>query len=85
MSFSIVEQDPDGRLVWEIDYPESHEDWTPFLASQVRIDADGKLHSKFYRKSQKKHITLHMRSHHPLRTSNRPEAGFLTGTGSDRK
>ena len=33
----------DGRLAWEIDYPESHEDWTPFLASQVRIDASQKI------------------------------------------
>ena len=58
----IASQDPDGRLGWEIDFPESHADWTPFLDTQIRIDKDGKLHTKFYRKEQKKHITLNLRS-----------------------
>ena len=59
----IASQDPDGRLGWEIDFPESHADWTPFLDTQIRIDKDGKLHTKFYRKEQKKHITLNLNVH----------------------
>ena len=51
---------------WDIDFPKSDADWTPFLDTQIRIDRNGKLHTKFYRK--KKHITLNVRSHHPMRT-----------------
>ena len=61
-------QDPDVRLGWEIDFPESDADWTPFLDTQIRIDRDGKLYTKFYRKEQKKHIALNLRSQHPMRT-----------------
>ena len=64
----IASEDPNGRLGWEIDFPESDADWTPFLDTQIRIDRDGKLHTKFYRKEQKKHIILNLRSHHPMRT-----------------
>ena len=51
---------------WDIGFPKSDADWTPFLDTQIRIDRNGKLHTKFYRK--KKHITLNVRSHHPMRT-----------------
>ena len=64
----IASQDPDGRLGWEIDFPESDADWTPFLDTQIRIERGGKLHTKFYRKEQKKHITLNLRLHHTMRT-----------------
>ena len=68
MFSSIASQDPDRRLGFEVDYPDSYEEWTPFLASQIRIDEDGILNRTFYRKEQKKQITLHIRSHHPLKT-----------------
>ena len=65
---SIAQQDPDGRLEWEVDFPDSEESFTPFLSTQIRVDADGHVHSKFYRKKQKKSITLHYLSHHPFKT-----------------
>ena len=29
---SIAQQDPDGRLEWEVDFPDSEESFTPFLS-----------------------------------------------------
>ena len=65
---SIAAQDPDGILGWEVDFPEEESSFTPFLSSAIKIDTDGILHSKFYRKEQKKQITLHFRSHHSQNT-----------------
>ena len=64
---SIAAQDGDQRLAWEVDYPETNS-FLPFLGTEIRVDDEGHLHHKFYRKEQKKQITLHYRSHHPLRT-----------------
>ena len=64
----IAEQDPDNRLVWEVDFPDSADHFTPFLGTQIKIDSLGTLHHKYYRKEQKKQITLNFKSHHPLRT-----------------
>ena len=65
---SIAQQDPDGRLEWEVDYPSEEESFTPFLSTQIRIDPKGIVHHKFYRKKQKKQITLHHLSHHSFQT-----------------
>ena len=65
---TIAEQDPDGRLGWEVDFPDEEGSFTPFLSTEIKIDTDGKLHTKFYRKEQKKQITLHYRSHHSQST-----------------
>ena len=62
---SISEQDPDHRIKWELDYPEPGE-FTPFLDTELKIDDEGIFHSRYYRKPQKKKITLHHNSHHPL-------------------
>ena len=43
-------------------------EYVPFLGSQIRVDTDGSISHKFYRKSEKKNITLHYNSHHPLKT-----------------
>ena len=59
---------PDGLLNWKIDFPKSPGDYIPFLGTSVSIDTDGGLKFRYYRKSQKKNITLHAKSHHPLRT-----------------
>ena len=61
---SISNEDPDQLLKWEVDYPENSQEFTPFLDTQIRIDEQGQLHHKFYRKKQKKKITLHANSHH---------------------
>ena len=65
---SIANQDPDGLLNWEIDFPKSPGDYTPFLGTSICIDTEGSLSYRYYRKSQKKNITLHAKSHHRLRT-----------------
>ena len=65
---SISDQDPDGHLGWEIDYPTSPDQFTPFLGTQIRINNEGGLEYKYYRKEQKKQITLNFKSHHPLKT-----------------
>ena len=56
---SIASQDPDGLLNWEIDFPKSTGDYIPFLGTSVSIDMGGGLKFRYYRKSQKKNITLH--------------------------
>ena len=61
---SISNEDPDQLLKWEVDYPENSQEFTPFLDTQIRIDEQGTLHHKFYRKKQKMKITLHANSHH---------------------
>ena len=65
---SISEQDPDNRLKWEVDFPKSNSDSVPFLETGIRIEEDGEISNKFYRKSQKKNITLHFKSHHTMKT-----------------
>lgn len=64
----ISDQDPRGLLKWELDYPESQDGWIPFLDTQLNIDGDGNLHHKYYRKPQKKNITLNFNSHHQFKT-----------------
>ena len=63
----IAEEDPDSRLSREIDFSQTGESFTPFLGTQIRVDGEGHLHYKYYRKPQKKAITLHSRFHHPYR------------------
>ena len=61
----IADKNPDKLLQWEIDFPESDMEFTPFLGTTIRIH--NVLHHKFYRKQQKKDITLHYSLHHPLK------------------
>ena len=63
----IGDQDPNGRIKWEIDFPEPG-NFVPFLDTEVKIDPDGVLVSRYYRKPQNKGIILHAKSHHPLST-----------------
>ena len=64
---SVADQDPDNLLKWEIDFPNNNMEYVPFLGTQIRVDTDGTISHKFYRNSQKKNITLHYNSHHPLK------------------
>ena len=61
----IADQDPDKKLKWEVDFPEQQDDFIPFLNTEVRIEPNGKLTSRLYRKPQQKVITLHNDSCHP--------------------
>jgi hypothetical protein len=63
---NIGKEDPDGLIAWEVDFPDTEGDWTPFLGTEVRVVND-KIESQFYRKPTRKRITLHFKSHHPLR------------------
>ena len=65
---ALANQDPDGLLNWEIDFPKLPGVFIPFLGTSVCIGTDGSLSNRYYRKTQKKNITLHSKSHHPLRT-----------------
>ena len=62
---AISNKDPDGKLSWELDYQADDNKWVPFLNTEVRVDLDGKVRSRLYRKPQKRQITLHSNSHHP--------------------
>ena len=50
---SISNEDPYQLLKWEVGFPESRQDFTPFLNTQIIMDEQGTLHNKFYRKMQK--------------------------------
>ena len=63
----IGEQDPNGRIQWEIDFP-TPGNFVPFLDTEIKIEPDGTLVSRYYRKPQNKGIILHSKSHHPLST-----------------
>ena len=61
----IEGQDPDCLIKLTVDYPETREHYTPFLNMEVKIDQDGGLNTRLYRKPQKKLLTLNAESHHP--------------------
>ena len=63
----ISDQNPNGHLGWEIDYPTTSYQFIPFLGTPIRNSQEGRLEQKYYRKGQKKQITLNYRSHHPMR------------------
>ena len=64
----IEQQDPDKLIKLTLDYPSSSEEYIPFLNTEVRIDNEGQIHSRLFRKPQKKPLTLHYYSHHTTRT-----------------
>ena len=64
----IADSDPDKRISFEIDFPTEEKEFIPFLNSEIKIDEDGVLSTRLFRKPQKKLITLHFNSHHPMKT-----------------
>ena len=63
----ISERD-DGRIRWEVDFPEDNNQYTPFLDTEIKINSDGILSSRYYREPQSKDITLNYHSHHQQTT-----------------
>ena len=63
----ISEEDQDNRIVWEVEFPDIGA-YVPFLDTEVRIDDEGKVSSRYYCKPQNKGITLNAMSHHPTST-----------------
>ena len=64
---SISAQDPNGRIRWEVEFPISDSAFVPFLGTQISV-VDDSIMYKFFRKPEKKNITLHYKSNHPLKT-----------------
>ena len=61
----IEGEDPDHLIKLTVDYPRTRDQYTPFLNMEVKIDQDGCLNTRLYRKPQKKLLTLNAKSHHP--------------------
>ena len=66
----IEQKDPDKLIKLTVDYPDNQNDYVPFLNTEIKIDSNGSVHSRLYRKPQKKPLTLHYNSHHTTRTKN---------------
>ena len=62
---AIESEDPDKLIKLTLDYPEQKEDYTPLLNVEIKIDRDGTLNTRLFRKPQKKLLTLYASSHHP--------------------
>ena len=62
---SIAAADEDGKIEWEVDFPEDDSNYIPFLNTEINIRPDGTVSSRLFRKPTKKWITLHNQSHHP--------------------
>ena len=60
---AIAERDPDRRIACGLDFQQDDK-FLPFLNTELSIDNQGVLHSRYYRKPQKKAITLNAKSHH---------------------
>ena len=64
----ISNMDTDGRILWEVEYPDNEDEYVAFLDTEIKIDCNGMLSSRYYRKPQNKGITLNYNSHHQLST-----------------
>ena len=65
----IEQQDADQQIVkFTLDYPCSRNDFLPFLNTEIKIEPEGQVNSRLYRKPLKKPLTLHHSSHHTART-----------------
>ena len=66
---NLIEQaDTDQLIKLTVDYPSSREEYIPFLNTEIKIDSDGSVNSRLYRKPQKKMLTLHWNSQHCMQT-----------------
>ena len=63
----LSDEDQYRRILWEVEFPDIGA-YVPFLDTEVRIDDEGKVSSRYYRKLQNKGITLNAMSHHPAST-----------------
>ncbi len=60
----IEQQDEKGLIKLVLEYPETSDEYTAYLNTEVRITKDGTLDSRLFRKTQKKLLTLNSMSHH---------------------
>ena len=61
----IESEDPDNLIRLTLDYPETKDHYTPIPNMEVRVDQQGGLDTRLYRKPQKKLPTFNAKSHHP--------------------
>ena len=64
----IEQQDVDNLIKLTVDSPASQDDYVPFLNTEIKINSEGQVNSRLFRKPQKKLLTLHYNSHHTSRT-----------------
>ena len=64
----ISDMDTDGRILWEVEYPDNEDEYVAFLDTEIMVDSNGILSTRYYRKPQNKGITLNYSSHHQLST-----------------
>ena len=64
----ISNKDIDGKIRWEVEYPEYDNQYIPFLDTEILIKDNGEISSRYYRKPRNKGITLNYRSHHQMGT-----------------
>ena len=62
----ISNKDIDGKIRWEVEYPEYDNQYIPFLDTEILIKDNGEISSRYYRKPRNKGITLNYRSHHQM-------------------
>jgi hypothetical protein len=58
----VADQDPNKKLMLELEFPQSEQDFIPFLNTELRVEPDGTVGSRFYRRPQHKEITLNRNS-----------------------
>ena len=51
---AIENEDPDKLIKLTVDYPENSDDFVPFLNVEVKIERDGMVSTRLFRKPQKK-------------------------------
>ena len=64
----ISSKDSEGRIKWEVKYPEDDQQYVAFLDTEIKVDIDNCIPSRYYRKPQNKGIILNYKSHHQLST-----------------
>ena len=64
----ISSKDRDGKMKWEVEYPERDNQYVPFLDTEILIQDNGVISSRYYRKPINKGITLNYRYHHQMGT-----------------
>ena len=64
----ISSKDRDRKIKWEVEYPEQDNQYVPFLDTEILIQDNGIISSRYYRKPRNKGITLNYRSHHQMGT-----------------
>ena len=48
----ISSKDSEGRIKWEVEYPEDDQQYVPFLDTEIRVNKNNSISSRYYRKPQ---------------------------------